>query len=138
MSPIRWNEDNFVGNALIDEQHREWVRIFNELEESIRQQSSSPGEFQLQLLKKVLDFSREHFQEEERLMALHGYPGAARHHRMHKEFDLQLYEKYRQVMAGELVLRSELMAMIRNWFLSHTSSEDRRTFQFINSTPVPK
>lgn len=138
MSPIQWNNDNTVGNAHIDEQHREWIKIFNELEESIRQDPSTSSEFQLQLLKKILDFTHEHFREEELLMDLHKYPGAARHRRMHKEFGLQLYEKYRMAMAGELVLRSELMAMIRHWFTSHTTSEDKTTFQYINSTPVPK
>jgi hemerythrin-like metal-binding protein len=133
MSPIHWNDDNSVGDAHIDQQHLEWVRIFNTLEDAILEGNQS-NSAQVDLLKQILDFTREHFLEEERIMAIHGYPDIVRHRRMHKEFELQLYEKFRMVMAKELVLRSELIAMIRHWFLSHTSSEDKRAFEFIRST----
>lgn len=133
MSPIEWNEDNSVGNDLIDQQHRQWVCIFNELEKSILEGSAQPTDVQIELLKQILDFTREHFLDEERIMALHGYPDIVRHRRMHKEFELQIYEKFRMVMSGELVLRSELIAMIRHWFINHTSSEDKRAFEFIRS-----
>lgn len=133
MSPLHWNDDNSVGNAAIDLQHRQWVAIFNQLEASLTDITAPPNPSQLEMLKRILDFTREHFLDEERLMALHGYPEAARHRRMHKEFELQLYEKFRLVMAGELVLQSELIALIRHWFINHTGSEDRRTFAYINS-----
>jgi len=134
MSPIHWNEHNSVGNDHIDQQHMEWVRIFNKLENTILDGSTPPGKEQLELLKQILDFTREHFLEEERIMALHSYPNIVRHRRMHKDFELQLYEKFRMVMAGELALRSELIAMIRHWFITHTGSEDKRAFEFIHST----
>jgi len=134
MSPIHWNDDNSVGNDHIDQQHMEWVRIFNELENTILAGSTPPGNEQVELLKQILDFTREHFLEEERIMTLHGYPDIVRHRRMHKDFELQLYEKFRMVMAGELVLRSELIAMIRHWFVTHTGSEDKRAFEYIHST----
>lgn len=133
MSPIHWNEDNSVGNDHIDHQHMEWVRIFNTLEKTILDGSTPPSIEQIELLKHILDFTRDHFLEEERIMALHGYPDIVRHRRMHKEFEQQLYDKFRMAMAGELVLRSELIAMIRHWFVTHTSSEDKRTFEFINA-----
>ena len=134
MSPIHWNEDNSVGNSHIDQQHMEWVRIFNKLEDTLLNSSGPPSSEQVELLKQILDFTREHFLEEERIMALHGYPNIVPHRRMHKDFELQLYEKFRLVMAGELVLHSELIAMIRHWFINHTSSEDRRAFEFIHTT----
>jgi len=133
MSPINWNDDNNVGNELIDRQHREWVRIFNQLEDSILNNASPQNGSQLEMLKNIIDFTREHFLEEERLMAQYGYPDVVRHRRMHKDFEQQLYEKFRMVMAGELVLRSELLAMIRYWFINHTGSEDKRTFLYINT-----
>lgn len=134
MSPITWNDTNTVGNALIDQQHLEWVRIFNELENSIVDSPPPPSSQQAALLKRILDFTQEHFREEERIMALYGYPHIVRHRRMHKDFEQQLYEKFRMVMDGEIVLRSELIAMIRHWFLTHTSSEDKRAFEYINGS----
>ncbi len=133
MSPINWNDDNDVGNELIDRQHREWVRIFNQLEDCIINPTSEPNLSRLDLLKEILDFTREHFLEEERLMAQYDYPESVDHRRMHKDFEQELYEKFRMVMAGEMVLKSELLAIIRHWFIHHTGSEDKRTFRYINS-----
>lgn len=134
MSPIHWTRDNDVGNEFIDEQHKQWVIIFNDLEKSLLQPDEAPSDTsQLELLKDVLDFTREHFLDEERLMIQHRYPDIVRHRRMHKDFELQVYEKYRMVMAGEIVLTSEILALIRHWFINHTGSEDRKTFSYINA-----
>ena len=134
MSPINWTKDNDVGNEFIDEQHKQWVIIFNDLEKSLLEpDQAAPDTLQLELLKDILDFTREHFLDEEHLMAQHGYPDLVRHRRMHKDFELQVYEKYRMVMAGEIVLTSELLALIRNWFINHTGSQDKKTFAYINA-----
>lgn len=132
MSQIEWTTLISVGNEEIDKQHRRWVEIFNRLEASLNDPSAEEND-RLDLLKQILDFTREHFIEEERLMALNGYPHIVRHRRMHKEFELQLYEKFRLVMGGEMVLQSELIALIRNWFINHTSSEDKKAFEYIHS-----
>ncbi len=100
----------------------------------LSKQSVQPKQFKLSLLKELLDFMTDHFTTEEQLMDQYDYPNIVQHRRMHKDFEARMYEKYRAVMAEEVVLNSELMALIRDWFVQHTGSEDKKTFTYINSS----
>lgn len=132
MSPINWNSSNNVGHKLVDEQHQEWVKMFNQLEEHmLAKHPNNPQEWRLNLLRRLLQFMSEHFKTEELLMEQYDYPDIVKHCRMHKDCENLIYEKYRAVMAGEIVLNSELMMIVRDWFIQHTSNEDKKTFKHI-------
>lgn len=132
MSPINWNDSFNVGNPEIDQQHREWVRIFNELENSVLQGSPENTKAkQMQTLKEILEFTEKHFEAEEKLMSRYNYPGTVQHKRMHKEFNQKIYDQYRLILSGELVLNSEVLKLIQTWFMHHTASEDIKAFSFI-------
>lgn len=66
-------------------------------------------------------------------MSESNYPHFSRHHRMHKDFHQKLYEMYRNALDGDIVLTSELLSMVKNWFVSHTQQEDKKFFNFVNS-----
>ena len=133
MSPISFVDLNLVGYEEVDNQHRTWIEIYNKLESAVvTDRDSVANGFQARILKEILDFTRIHFATEEDLMDDYDYPDASRHRRMHKDFDQEIYECYRQVVNGQPVLNSELLKLVRNWFLTHTGSEDLRAFQYIN------
>ena len=133
MSPISIVDLKLVGFEEIDAQHRTWIQIYNRLEDAVLTgEESVENGFHVRILKEILDFTRIHFATEEDLMDDYDYPDASRHRRLHKDFNQEIYESYRQAMGGEPLLNSELMKLVRNWFLTHTSSEDVRAFQYIN------
>ena len=132
MSPLHWTKANSVGNASIDQQHLEWINIFNKLEETILSPAPFPTAARVELFHRILEFTSLHFQAEEEVMARHNYPDIVRHRRMHREFEQIVYEQYRLITDGEIVLTSELLSMIKNWFIQHTQGEDIRTFRYIN------
>lgn len=133
MATIKWDESNSVGNKQIDDQHKMWVDIVNKLEQQLtssdRQGSSY---FQPLLLEELVDFTKKHFETEEKLMEQHHYPNLSAHRRMHKDFHQKIYDLYRQVLAGEVILNTEIIGMISSWFISHTSTEDKKAFLYIN------
>lgn len=135
MSPIKWSSSNNVGSPVIDQQHNEWVKRFNELEGlALVESQDLTDEYKLNFLKDLLDFSREHFSTEEAIFHKYAYPEAARHRKMHNEFERQVDQKYRELLKGELVFNAEILLMLGCWFVRHTSTEDRKTFDYINTT----
>ncbi len=134
MTPIEWNDSNNVGSELIDQQHLEWVRLYSKLEDLfLNTPQKEQADIKLQLLKELVDFTYIHFKEEVRILYKHDYPGANKHRMMHENFHQQVYQQYRNIEAGEVVLTSEILSMIKTWFLTHTSTEDKKAFQYINS-----
>lgn len=129
MSPIDWDDSYNIGQPEIDRQHHMWVRIFNNFEQQML--NSEPGkstENQQKTLKEILDFTNLHFATEEKLMAEMNCPNLVRHARMHKEFSQKVYDLYRLILSGDIVLNSELLKLIESWFIHHTANEDKRTF----------
>ncbi|WP_167505906.1 bacteriohemerythrin [Desulfosediminicola flagellatus] len=129
MSPIHWDDSYNVGQPEVDQQHHEWVRIFNKLEQQLL--TGEPwknSEIQKQTLKEILDFTNLHFTTEEKLMDIMNYAQKVQHARMHKEFSQKVYDQYRLILAGDIILNSELLKLIESWFMHHTATEDKRTF----------
>ena len=117
-----------------DEQHKKWVKLFNELENLVLTKDLySSQDFHINYLQELITFSHQHFADEEKILFKHDYPHAAAHRRMHKEFKDEVYGKYRAVMDGKVILDSELLLLIKKWFLNHTSTEDRKAFEYINN-----
>ena len=59
------------------------------------------------------------------MMAIN-YPAAAQHRRLHKNFDSIIYEKFRMLEDGGLVLNSTLLSLMKNWLQEHIQVEDQK------------
>ena len=127
MGNIQWDTAWNIGHPEIDEQHQRWVALFNELESAfLSKKTIDMTVVQKNIFKKILDYTRYHFASEEKIMHDAAYPNMATHWRLHKEFDQIVYEKYRDFESGELILNSELLALIKNWLLRHIQVEDQK------------
>lgn len=128
MGQLKWDDSNNVGNGVIDIQHREWVELFNRLEKSCVSDTVESQNDKVQILKELVDFTYAHFKFEERELGKIGYAGLAQHRKMHKNFHQEVYDIYREVLGGKRVLNSTILNKIKNWFVSHTTTEDQKAF----------
>ena len=132
MGNIVWDSSWNIGHAEIDAQHQRWIEVFNELEAAfLSQDKIDLKEVQRKTFKKILDYTRYHFESEESHMNKAAYPEATRHWRLHKEFDRTVYQKYRDFENGEVILNSELLALMKNWLLMHIQVEDKKLGIFL-------
>lgn len=70
-----------------------------------------------------------------RLMQGVGYPGYEAHKKAHDAFKYQLKEMKRQMRAGDIVLRSQLLSTMKNWLEDHITVVDRRFGEFYTHRP---
>jgi hemerythrin len=133
MAQIEWNSAWNIGHAEIDEQHQRWVELFNQLERAFLSSVESTDMTQVQkdIFTQILDYTRYHFTCEEKAMQEAAWPGSPVHWRFHKEFDRIVYEKYREFEKGELVLNSELLALMKGWLLRHIQVEDLKFGEYL-------
>lgn len=128
---FEWNNSLDIGHPEIDRQHQQWLELLNQLEKQLLSGTSKQDKNEkIRILKEILDFSSIHFKDEEEIMKSCNYPNLVEHYRMHKDFHQKVYDLYREVLDGKYVLDSELISMLRNWFLGHTQNEDRKAFQY--------
>lgn len=82
-APLRWTPAHAVGDADIDDQHRELFRRAARLIEALRKGDRAEV---VPILAYLEDYAVHHFELEERLMRELGYPGLDAHAAAHRTF----------------------------------------------------
>lgn len=132
MPCLPWDASLSVGVPALDEQHRAFIQVLNELHEIL-----IAGEFRDVLLARertlagIDQYISTHFPAEEEYMAGFGYPFLAEHRRLHEQFAAQVRRYHTAIAGGELVLNSELVKTMINWAREHLATEDRKYANFV-------
>jgi hemerythrin-like metal-binding protein len=126
--------DHAVGVASIDEEQAAFHLQVTRLRDAMRgrRPADLPG-----LFAYLEHLARNHFAEEERLMALGGYPDLDAHRREHAEFAVTLAELRGRFGSGgpTLTLTVELATWLGSWLRGHVREQDRALGRFLSGPP---
>jgi hemerythrin len=123
MPLISWSNEYSVGVKSLDSQHINLFNILNELHESMKN-----GQDQVSfrpLLQRLLQFSQEHFAEEEKFLERMRYPGLARQRAQHNAMTVRVAEFLTRYVQGEKSLTGELLFFLSDWLRKHILCEDK-------------
>ena len=133
MPRIEWDESFSVHHAEIDEQHKNWIDIYNRLADVLDEgDAEAQKRITVETLQAMLDYAKHHFQFEEAYMQAIGYPARGSHTRLHRECDALIYEAYVSIQEGNTVLNRDLLELIKEWLLNHILVEDKKYGQFVS------
>jgi diguanylate cyclase (GGDEF)-like protein/hemerythrin-like metal-binding protein len=128
---IDFTESHLIGVADIDEQHRQLVRMVNEINYEI---SVSAADAPINTrFDALIAFTLHHFQTEHRFMVQHQYPDTRAHDAEHA----QLTSELRQIVQkrgreGDLLV----LQKIKDWLMLHIQSADRALGRFLSEKGV--
>jgi hemerythrin len=126
-----WTDALLTGIPLVDEQHQEYFRRVNRALEAVTSPERE-SEFR-QALDFVQSYAMEHFDAEQGVMTVHGYPGYEGHLAQHQVFASRL-DALTEALAGEGFaedLGDRLNALLVEWFVRHIRTEDQRLGRFV-------
>lgn len=125
MPKIVWEPRFSVGHEEIDEQHRQWIAIYNRAHDRMMSADTrdlvSVGS---DALKDMLDYGRYHLDFEERLMEEIAYPEISQHKAQHRHLLEKIDSLRLSIHKGEGALNSEIIKVVENWLLGHILKED--------------
>jgi hemerythrin len=128
---ITWKKQYETGNTEIDSEHKVFVIIISKIGTAIDQQVEwRQLEYLLTELLKYTDF---HFCSEENVMRFCNYPDLKNHQEIHHNLRVELRQKIHILQRKEQEKTSELINFLMDWFLNHTSIEDKKIASFINN-----
>ncbi len=124
---ILWRSQLNTGNQTIDAEHRFLVCLINTVELAIR--TGEGAEVIGDAVAQLSNYTRDHFDHEERIMVALKYPRYEQHRAAHAALKARLQELSREVAAcagKELPKESidKLMALLRAWLIDHIIKED--------------
>ena len=125
---LRWTPEFSVRNRKMDSQHQKLVDLVNRLYSSMR--SGKANDVVSSVLDELVQYTANHFADEETLMRLHKYPGLPDQQAQHKQLVDQVLELRRQFQAGQ-PLGTRIFNFLKGWLVNHIMNEDKKYSSFL-------
>ena len=127
---VEWQEAYSVGSALMDNHHKELVRMTNELFRGCeRNEDVFPF---LRTIQNAVNYAKTHFSVEERIMQKINYPEYSLHKAEHESFVLELLKQMNNFEQGKCT-SLDFALFLKNWLLNHIAVTDKKYSPFFKN-----
>lgn len=130
---IEWSDELSMLHPEIDDQHRNFIKLINDLNDEIMDVQGDKAGIQHKM-RLILDDAIIHFSHEERLLAEKAYPAVEEHTLIHAE----LIDEFKQ--AQEKIQSSDIRAVwvkmgmyIKDRLVSHLLEEDTKYIEHLRA-----
>ncbi len=125
---IVWEKRFEIGIPVIDAQHKKLVDMCNDLYQGLlRHKTNSITSIDAPLKKTLhaaVDYVKEHFAAEEKLMLQVGYPKFEAHKKRHEVFIAKILETAMHIETTPVLQSFQFVKFIYDWILEHIAHED--------------
>lgn len=132
---IQWRDKMSVGSKVIDDDHKQLIRILNAFEEMTR--DGAAFEALDVTFRELADYTRFHFVREEQIQKDIGYPLRADHADKHRAMVARLLNAYKHYKQRRQAAEAkgfhqdhecytELLAILNTWLVDHILQEDMK------------
>lgn len=129
MAFIDWKDELSVNIRMIDDQHKELIKLINELSDAMK--VGKGKDVMGKVLSKLVDYTKMHFGTEERLFQTHGYPGYIAHKSEHDKLTKQVLDLKTKFDNGQSVITVEVMNFLKDWLQKHIIGTDKKYSSFL-------
>ena len=131
---VAWKDEYSVGIETIDDDHKKLLTLINNLQTAVYYPTGEA--FERQALKELVDYTKYHFEREEKMMLDNDYPDFEPHKAQHeamigevKSF-CERYEKDRENTIQEMA------EFLRSWLINHIAGTDQKYCEHLHARGV--
>ena len=133
---IEWSDSFSVGIKTFDDHHKQLINLLNRAFTSIKEGSTNDRDEQKELIKELMQYTKLHFEAEEKEMEAAGYAGLKLHMIKHKEFIEQVRKFRDDFLAGKAAITLDLTNFLRKWLVEHIQQVDMQYSEPLKSAGV--
>ncbi len=144
--PIIWREKLSVGNDLIDQDHKYLICLFNCIE--MAKKSPEDIKYLPDFFGQLVDYTKEHFDREERVLLKMEYPGYMEQKMQHQQIIQVLdstMENLKILINGNDIspdheklkeqLETDIIKLAREWVIDHLILTDKKMEPYLRKFP---
>ena len=124
MELYTWDENDSMGDPELDKHHRVLIGLINDLYTAMMTGEGVRAAHAI--YKRLLEYTRFHFEAEEKEMYDARYPEFARHRKQHQNFTKQLEELAKEFSQKEGAPGAHMLGIMRHWLRTHIRNADTR------------
>ncbi len=128
--PIPWSEDLSVGVKEIDEQHKIFLNILNELYVVLKKDNSDQEISSI--LKQLVSYTNFHFATEEKYLDKFNYEFSDEHKKEHQNLKIEVEKFQKRFDAEGLKILFDLLNFLKNWVVGHLIGHDKKYVNCFN------
>jgi hemerythrin len=128
---VTWDEKYSTRIQLIDDQHKELLKLTNELFDSCQEGNQSAGNTFRKILHSTVDYVKYHFSAEEKIFEIINYPLAVEHKKQHESFVKRVLEDAKSFEEGKHIVPISFARFLKDWILTHIAVHDKQYAEFI-------
>ena len=124
MSYLQWTENLSVGVQRMDDHHKKLVDLINQVFDAMSGDATGTVET---VLSDLLDYTRYHFGEEEKLLEACGFPDFIEHQAIHRGMVKEVLDmRQRYLDNPATVSAAETLDFLSKWLMRHIIAKDLR------------
>jgi hemerythrin len=121
---IKWKDEYSVGIKEIDDQHRYFISLLNNLYGAI---GLSKNQIELEILfQKLSDYAESHFATEEKYFEEFGYDGAEEHKLKHQEMRDEIARIKNHESGNDIDFYGNIVYFLKDWLEDHLEKMDQK------------
>ena len=135
---IQWDESLTVNNATLDNQHKQFIKLINNLDEATAGRGNITEEVTA-AVDFLEEYAKKHFAYEESYFISHDFPEAQEHMEFHKLFIQTIMNMRKELsMNGATIkLANDISKFAADWLIMHVRGTDHRYEVFIATGKLP-
>jgi len=125
-APIVWNDEMSVGVDIIDNDHKKLLSLINEMDYIINADVSVNEGAIASVLSELIDYTKYHFEREEKLMEACNYPHIQSHIQVHKVLVGQVQSFMDSFIKKDTGFNPKVLRIfMEDWFVDHIMKMDK-------------
>ena len=123
---VTWSDSYSMGVKIIDDQHKGLLDFVNDLFNHASGNEAEERVYFKEVIQQAVQYIKEHFQTEEKLMVSTKYQGYAEHKKAHDEFTLTVIQSVKDFESGRRLVLEKFAYFLKDWVLSHIAVMDKQ------------
>jgi hemerythrin len=121
---VTWSDRYSMGIKVIDDQHKGLLDFVNDLFNHASGKEDEEREYFKKVIQQAVNYIKEHFETEEKLMTATKFPGYAEHKKVHDEFTMTVLKTVKDFESGKRLVLEKFAYFLKNWVLGHVAVMD--------------
>jgi hemerythrin len=135
---VKWASTFSVGVKLIDDQHKELLKLTNDLFNHCVGDEEAERAYFKKVISRAVDYVKVHFSTEEKIMIATKFQGYWEHKREHDAFVLTVVEQVRSFNEGKPFTLLAFTKFLKEWVLTHIAVSDKKYFEYFKKIATRK
>jgi hemerythrin len=127
-----------MGVKQLDDQHKGLLDFVNDLFNHASGNEAEERAYFQSVIQQAVQYVKDHFATEERLMVSTKFPGYTAHKKIHDEFTLTVIKSVQDFQTGKRLVLEKFAYFLKDWILSHVAVMDRQYSEYFHKIATRK